>query len=1292
MRAAIFALPRAISAATKEWLTFQSEMSRVATVTRTTAEGFQFLEKAIVDSASRSKTSFKDTASVVYALGSAGLTAQQQLAGFNHVIDLSVGTGGNLEQTAKLVAGAVNVFGKSLKDATTAGEKFKRVSDVIAYTYSTQQVELAELATAMGYVASVGSLVDIKFEELVATIGVLNTGMLKGSKSGTSLVNAFIQLARKSDRLGALGIEVDTSKPLNFLEVMRDLNDVVQGGKLSLDKLSVIMRSFGIRGGRAVGLLLNNFVAFEKVLKNTLDGDVITDFAEIMRRMAEDNIPAQAKKIRDSFTGIWMGVLDEVEEPWMNFLKNIFDNLEEFRARQQMLKDSGRGDESLGQRLQKSVPAAGVGVGAFMIGRGLTGRVGLHPQIEARAAQMAQGAAERIPQVAEKVGVQNLTPRGQQIIAQGGASAKMFRPDALKEFSQQNGKMATGLMHLGGTLQNVAKGAVLAYGAMKLVQGILHQVADPHTAEQWDKVVGVIETGIATAFKGIVWLFEFLGIFFGNLTTEILGAFDNIKKGVMSFVETMAALIDPLIAMVQLRRGEISGAEGISRMKFGKFRELQDERKEDKVKEDRLNSLLELNKGEEKEKTWSEKNSVGKAIKEVEQFRKEDKGQSERDKAETKFNQSMTGFFNQMGLAGASKDLSKLDSVKAEIAEARALAMTQSHGMIAFQETLTQLFKDKESGKIDANQYTIGIIKTQAAMEDRIDELAKQNKISDPAKTKAKLGATGMSALYDDGKGVGTQAFKVQQALKGSLFIGASAEQLAEKGEGTDSATLLRQFDADIAAVIAKNQTASLGMFGISESVIAMQELEIEFNKFMAVKDDAVGLSKEELSVSDLLVDNSEKLRNIVEHNSALQEDIVKLQEKGLAVVRKQQEVILKLGSGVRDAFKDSFKDSLGGFLRGEDISFQAIAGKFGDAIKDQWVNNLGDILGDVVANVTGMDAMFGSIFKGLGDAFRGLTSPIAKAHLDGITAGAKIIINAHKDGMAEGEEDTISSVTGGSGKGGIGGAIGGVLSKILGTKAVKNFLTTPIGSSGGYTKAAPKTRTYSRYAQRLTYTNAAGGYGYGSDAASQNNSFYAQLDASRAEGQSSSLDGGNLTQYQNQPGGTTKRGGGVPGLTGGAVVGGVISGYAEGSSVMERGGSMGQAIGAGAGSAMAGIGGAVLASALGGWTALGGTATLMTAMGPWGWVGLAALVVGMVMMNMFQPEPDTQRSEQVREQTTQLASRIDITNSSLDWVNRNLVELRQELTYIMRESFYFSERSEAERFAVDSRRGVLGG
>ncbi len=85
--------------------------------------------------------------------------------------------------------------------------------------------------------------------------------------------------------------------------------------------------------------------------------------------------------------------------------------------------------------------------------------------------------------------------------------------------------------------------------------------------------------------------------------------------------------------------------------------------------------------------------------------------------------------------------------------------------------------------------------------------------------------------------------------------------------------------------------------------------------------------------------------------------------------------------------------------------------------------------------------------------------------------------------------------------------------------------------------------------------------------------------------------------------------------------------------------------------------------------------------------IGLA-LALGAMIWSATQKSKSTQVAEQT--QTKQVTSRIDVTNKKLDLVNRNLVGLRQDLTYILPESSYFSEKTNLEdEFSVNSRRGA---
>ena len=1257
MRAAIFALPRAISAATKEWLTFQSEMSRVATVTRTTAEGFKVLEDAIVDSASKSKVSFKDTASVVYALGSAGLTASQQLAGFNHVIDLAVGTGGNLEQTAKLVSGAVNVFGKSLKDATTEGEKFKKVADIIAFTYSTQQVELAELATALGYVASVGTLVKIEFEELVATLGVLNTGMLKGSKSGTSLVNAFIQLARKSDRLGELGIKVDTSKPLDFLKVMEQLVAVVGSGELSVEQLSTVMRTFGIRGGRAVGLLINNWEAFQTTLDNTKNG--ADDFAEIMRRMAEDNIPAQARKIRDSFTGIWKGVLDEVKEPWMNFLKRIFNALERFRTNEQIKKLSDKA--TLGDRLKSGGSAAGIGVGALILGRGITPAIGLNERVEAKATQLAEAKTASV--LSRAATGAKLSPADTKIATEG-AKVSSFRLPAARSI----GAMNTAMVNLGGSLKNTAKFALLAYGGLKIFQGIMNSIApDAKETAQLNDAVKRFENGMATFIKGFIRIVDFISAFaaklFYNLVNWLQEGFKPIVVFFQDTAEILKAVFSPLVTIIQYLRGEISGIQAAKQLLQsgpGLADVLERQNNQRRVREEVSSQA--------KEKTFLEKafapfagiaDALGYATAGRVGLDGEDNSKQVEERRLVAFHQAIQPFLLSSKLARENDPLAEITRRRADIARDKEIASVNSGGITDIQDDMTDAFKLWQQGAITGESYAARILVQQAKLDDTIGKLPESIA---PAKYKKEIreafGVTGRNKLLSSGN---------VQAIKDAKFGIVSRQEGAPtvidaNGEEANLGAILTKFDADIKAVIANNQTESLKLFGVSDEVIEMKKFETEVEKFIELKQAALGISKEELGVSDFLVENSEKLRRVVLGSAGIREDIVKLQEKGLAITRKQLLAVKETGSYVKDAFKGTFKD----IFETGNFDFSMAADKFGAALKTAWQDQFSDIFADVATNITGLDTAFGGIMTAFGNELKKATSPIAQAHIDGIGKGVMMIINAHETGIANGMAGKTST-SGTAGKiGGIGGMIGGFLKQATGpASALGKFLNTPLGG-GTYT---PQGGTAGSQAQ------------IGKEALKMFKGDAAAAADWLKNGGAGAVTGKAISE---QPSTAT-----TYGQAAGVAFNSAVTGF---STYEAAGGSEGGLL-AGLAGIMGGVGGLAMgASAMTVGAGATSAALLGAAAGPVGWIGLGLAAGGMLLGAFNQPEKPSFRNEEVREQTTQIASRIDITNNSLEWVNRNLVEMRQELTYIMRESFYFSEKSETERFAIDAQRGVLGG
>lgn len=153
--------------------------------------------------------------------------------------------------------------------------------------------------------------------------------------------------------------------------------------------------------------------------------------------------------------------------------------------------------------------------------------------------------------------------------------------------------------------------------------------------------------------------------------------------------------------------------------------------------------------------------------------------------------------------------------------------------------------------------------------------------------------------------------------------------------------------------------------------------------------------------------------------------------------------------------------------------------------------------------------------------------------------------------------------------------------------------------------------------------------------------------------------------------------------LAGGAVLGG-LTGLSMYNQAKVSGASNGTSLASGI---MSGIGfggiGALTASGV-------GLGALMS--NPVGWV-LGGLALGGMALGLFgkkKKSTTTDIQNQIQIEQQQVASKIDITNKQLEIVNRNLVALRQTITYILPSSAYTAEKTNIEdQFSLNKRRGV---
>lgn len=329
-RMAIQAIVTPIKEVIKAFFELDAGLAKVMTVTRIAAsEQKRFygeLVKAAWNYYTTSSASMKDITEAMYQIGTAGRSTTEILNGFNHVLNLSIATFGNVTEAGRVLTGILNVYGDSMSNQITATEKMRYISDLLTYTWSNHQVELNEIATAMGYVGAAGDMLDIDLKTLVGTIGFLNTGLLRGSKAGTSLLNSFIQIAASSGKLKNMGIVFDPRKPLDFVDVMSQLRQRFEETGKSLAFTESLFDVFGKRGGRAIALIVEDW---DKWIKSIDVGDEkFSKFAENTKEIAEKTLPkAFAKFMKLAFIGA--GKEPAGTNPLVEFFNNANKAMEE---------------------------------------------------------------------------------------------------------------------------------------------------------------------------------------------------------------------------------------------------------------------------------------------------------------------------------------------------------------------------------------------------------------------------------------------------------------------------------------------------------------------------------------------------------------------------------------------------------------------------------------------------------------------------------------------------------------------------------------------------------------------------------------------------------------------------------------------------------------------------------------------------------------------------------------------------------------------------------------------------
>jgi TP901 family phage tail tape measure protein len=197
-------------------------------------------------------TQFVDT---VYMMLSAGLDEAAAVEATKNAMLVAKATMGDSTQAANLLATAYNTMGNKAAPVT---DEMTRIADVVTKTQQAFQIaDLSQLGEGLKNARAGAILAGLDFNQLSATIGLLNSSGLQGAEAGTAFKDA---LNRMNDASTTLGFSVERTKDgqLDWIATMANLEQRVDqlGGKELPEVSARIREAFGDTGTQAIGMLL----------------------------------------------------------------------------------------------------------------------------------------------------------------------------------------------------------------------------------------------------------------------------------------------------------------------------------------------------------------------------------------------------------------------------------------------------------------------------------------------------------------------------------------------------------------------------------------------------------------------------------------------------------------------------------------------------------------------------------------------------------------------------------------------------------------------------------------------------------------------------------------------------------------------------------------------------------------------------------------------------------------------------------------------------------------------------
>ena len=225
---AVLALAAAFAYTVYAFGKFEAAMRRATAVSDVTSEQFAEMSKMARAAAIRLNISAADAARAFYFLGSAGLSAADQIKAFSAVATMAKAATIEMGMAAEMLVDTMKGFGIPF---TETG----RVTDVLAKAVISSNMTFEQLGETLSMVSGIARQTNNSIEETVAVIAAMADVGIKGSRAGTSLRRSMLNLAAPAStiqkELQKYGIAVydTTGRMKPFIRIVGEMSEKLRG-------------------------------------------------------------------------------------------------------------------------------------------------------------------------------------------------------------------------------------------------------------------------------------------------------------------------------------------------------------------------------------------------------------------------------------------------------------------------------------------------------------------------------------------------------------------------------------------------------------------------------------------------------------------------------------------------------------------------------------------------------------------------------------------------------------------------------------------------------------------------------------------------------------------------------------------------------------------------------------------------------------------------------------------------------------------------------------------------------